>query len=236
MKKLSFAVVAMATSLMVSATSCQPTGNAQLKTDIDSVCYSIGVTYGSGFAEQLKSFPGGEANKDAIIAGFIQALNEKETKITPEKAQEIIQTYFKNAAMKEAAETKAEGEKFLAENKTKEGVITTPSGLQYKVITEGKGAKPQKDSRVTVHYKGTLLDGTEFDSSYSRNEPTQFGVNQVIPGWTEGLQLMPVGSKYIFWIPSDLAYGERGAGQQIKPNSVLTFEVELISIDDNSKK
>lgn len=235
MKKLSFVVAAFAASLMVSATSCQPVGKANLKTDIDSVCYAIGVTYGSGFAEQLKTFPGGEANKDALVAGFVEALNGKETKITADKAQEVIQAYFTNAAMKDAAKAKEEGEKFLEENKAKEGVKTTPSGLQYKVITEGTGEKPTEKSTVTVHYKGTLLDGTEFDSSYSRNEPTKFTVNQVIPGWTEGLQLMPAGSKYIFWIPSELAYGERGAGQQIKPNSVLTFEVELISVEDPKK-
>ena len=147
-----------------------------------------------------------------------------------EKAREYMQTYFVQASAKEAKKNKEEGEKFLAENKTKSGVITTESGLQYQVITEGTGAKPTEKDRVKVHYTGTLLDGTKFDSSVDRGEPAEFGVNQVIKGWTEGLQLMPVGSKYIFWIPSELAYGERAAGPEIKPNSVLKFEVELLDI------
>ena len=115
--------------------------------------------------------------------------------------------------------------------------MTTERGLQYQVITEGTGAKPTETDKVKVHYTGTLLDGTKFDSSLDRGEPAEFGVNQVIKGWTEGLQIMPVGSKYIFWIPSELAYGERGAGRDIKPNSVLKFEVELLEIvKDDAKK
>lgn len=123
-----------------------------------------------------------------------------------------------------------EGQKFLMENKTKEGVITTGSGLQYKIITDAIGRKPRSWETVKVHYKGTLIDGTEFDSSYKRNEPVSFPLNQVISGWTEGLQLMPIGSKYIFYIPSELAYGSRGAGSVIPPDSALIFEVELLDI------
>jgi FKBP-type peptidyl-prolyl cis-trans isomerase FklB len=134
------------------------------------------------------------------------------------------------------ADNKAAGEKFLAANKTKEGVVTLPSGLQYKVITEGKGEKPAATSKVKVNYKGTLIDGTEFDSSYSRNEPATFRVNQVIPGWTEALQLMPVGSKWELYIPQEIAYGSREAGK-IQPFSALVFEVELVGIEaeDNKK-
>ena len=169
---------------------------------------------------------------DDLIAGFIQAIkgDSAAMKMTPQEAQQYLQTYFVEAQAREAAKSKEEGEKFLAENKTKEGVITTESGLQYQVVTEGTGAKPTAEDRVKVHYTGTLLDGTKFDSSVDRGEPAEFGVNQVIKGWTEGLQIMPAGSKYIFWIPSELAYGERGAGQDIKPNSVLKFEVELLEV------
>ena len=135
------------------------------------------------------------------------------------------------AASKEAAEkNKAEGEKFLAENKTKDGVKTTASGLQYKVLKEGSGASPKETDTVVTNYRGTLIDGTEFDSSYKRNEPASFPVNRVIKGWTEALQLMKPGAKYQLFIPSSLAYGERGAGQLIGPNATLIFEVELLSI------
>ena len=169
---------------------------------------------------------------DDLIAGFIQAIkgDSAAMKMTPQEAQQYLQTYFVEAQAREAAKSKEEGEKFLADNKTKEGVITTESGLQYQVITEGTGVKPTAEDRVKVHYTGTLLDGTKFDSSVDRGEPAEFGVSQVIKGWTEGLQIMPAGSKYIFWIPSELAYGERGAGQDIKPNSVLKFEVELLEV------
>ena len=175
---------------------------------------------------------------DDLIAGFIQAIkgDSAAMKMTPETAQQYLQTYFVEASAKEAAQNKEAGEKFLAENKTKEGVITTESGLQYKVEKEGTGEKPTAADRVKVHYTGTLLDGTKFDSSVDRGEPAEFGVSQVIRGWTEGLQIMPAGSKYIFWIPSDLAYGERGAGQDIKPNSVLKFEVELLEVIKEDKK
>jgi FKBP-type peptidyl-prolyl cis-trans isomerase FklB len=128
-------------------------------------------------------------------------------------------------------ENKAAGEKFLAENAKKEGVVTTESGLQYKIIKAGKGEIPTKESTVKVHYKGTLIDGTEFDSSYSRKEPAKFGVTNVIKGWTEALQLMPVGSKWELYIPQELAYGERQSGSHIKPFSALVFEVELLEIE-----
>ena len=139
---------------------------------------------------------------------------------------------------REANANKEEGEKFLEENKTKKDVFTTESGLQYQVVTEGTGEKPTEKDRVKVHYTGTLLDGTKFDSSVDRGEPAEFPVNGVIKGWTEILQLMPVGSKYIVWVPSELAYGERGAGSDIGPNKTLKFEIELLEIvkEDADKK
>lgn len=229
MKKASVFIAAMAVAVGVSATSCDSKKSANLKSAIDSASYAIGVSTGAGYKENLKTLPD-SANVDALIAGFTEALKGQKTSMTPEAAQAFLQTYFMEASAKQATKAKEAGDKFLADNKAKEGVITTESGLQYKVITEGKGAKPTATDKVKVHYKGTLLDGKVFDSSIERGEPAEFVVSQVIKGWTEGLQLMPVGSKYTFWIPSDLAYGERGAGQDIKPNSTLVFEVELLEI------
>jgi len=229
MKKLSFLVVAAA--LLMSAGSCKSTcGNANIKTEVDSMSYAIGVAQGGGLAQSLKNIPGGEVNVDALVAGFTQALYEKSTKMTAEEAQEFLQTYFQNVTVKEAAKNKEEGDKFLEENGKRTGVITTASGLQYEVITEGTGKKPALSDKVSVHYHGTLIDETVFDSSVDRGQPAEFGLTQVIPGWTEGLQLMSVGSKYTLWIPADLAYGENGMGGVIKPNSVLVFVVDLLSI------
>lgn len=232
MKKISIFAATAIVALGISSTSCESQKTAKLKTDVDSVSYAIGLSTGAGYKDNLKTLPGGEANVDDLIAGFIQGIkgDSAAMKMKPQDAQAYIQTYFTEATTKEANKIKGEGEKFLSENKTKEGVITTESGLQYKVETEGTGVKPTAEDKVKVHYTGTLLDGTKFDSSVERGEPAEFGVGQVIKGWTEGLQLMPVGSKYIFWIPSELAYGERGAGQDIKPNSTLKFEVELLDI------
>ena len=238
MKKISVLVATVIVAMSASFTSCDSHKSASLKTAVDSASYAIGINTGANYRTNLKTLPGGEANIDDLIAGFIQAIkgDSAAMKMTPETAQQYLQTYFVEASAKEAGQNKEAGEKFLAENKTKEGVITTESGLQYKVEKEGTGEKPTAADRVKVHYTGTLLDGTKFDSSVDRGEPAEFGVSQVIRGWTEGLQIMPAGSKYIFWIPSDLAYGERGAGQDIKPNSVLKFEVELLEVIKEDKK
>ena len=236
MKKIS---VLVATAIVaMGITSC---GNshksASLKTAADSVSYAIGISTGAGYKENLKTLPGDPANVDDLIAGFIQAIkgDSSSMKMTPQAAQAYMQTYFMEASTRDAKKTKEEGEKFLNENKTKKDVITTESGLQYQVVTEGTGEKPTAEDKVKVHYTGTLLDGTVFDSSVERGEPAEFGVGQVIKGWTEVLQLMPAGSKYIVWIPSELAYGERGAGGDIKPNSTLKFEIELLEIVKDKK-
>ena len=236
MKKIS---VLVATAIVaMGITSCGDSHkSASLKTAADSVSYAIGISTGAGYKENLKTLPGDPANVDDLIAGFIQAIkgDSSAMKMTPQAAQDYVQTYFMEASARDAKKTKEEGEKFLAENKSKKDVFTTESGLQYQVVTEGTGDKPTATDKVKVHYTGTLLDGTKFDSSVDRGEPMEFPVNGVIKGWTEVLQLMPVGSKYIVWIPSDLAYGERGAGQDIKPNSTLKFEIELLEIVKDKK-
>lgn len=231
MKKINVLVATVIVVLGVSATSCDSKRSASLKTGVDSASYAIGIANGSMFKQNLDGMPGGPVNVDDLLAGFEAALKNDTTgaKMTMEEAQTFLNTYFVEAQAKEAQKSKEEGEKFLAENKTKDGVFTTESGLQYKVETEGTGAKPTKEDKVKVHYTGTLLDGTKFDSSVDRGEPAEFGVTQVIPGWTEILQIMPVGSKYTIWVPSELGYGERGT-RGIKPNSTLKFEIELLDI------
>ena len=237
MKKINVLVATVIVALGVSATSCDSKRSASLKTGVDSASYANGIANGSMFKQNLDGMPGGPVNVDDLLAGFEAALKSDTTgaKMTMEEAQTFLNTYFVEAQAKEAQKSKEEGEKFLAENKSKKDVFTTESGLQYQVVTEGTGDKPTATDKVKVHYTGTLLDGTKFDSSVDRGEPMEFPVNGVIKGWTEVLQLMPVGSKYIVWIPSDLAYGERGAGQDIKPNSTLKFEIELLEIVKDKK-
>jgi FKBP-type peptidyl-prolyl cis-trans isomerase FklB len=205
---------------------------AQLKDQKDKASYSIGYDIGETFKKQNV-----DLNPDALFGGLKDALAGKEASLSKEEREKTLQAFQKEmmekqmAASKEAAtKNAAEGEKFLTENKKKDGVKTTASGLQYKVLKEGSGASPKETDTVVTNYKGTLLDGTEFDSSYKRNEPASFPVNRVIKGWTEALQLMKPGAKYQLFIPSALAYGERGAGQLIGPNATLIFEVELLSI------
>ena len=287
MKKITTLAAIVAVAGLASCTAQAPKAN--LKTELDSLSYSIGMAQTQGLkgylvgrmdvdtaylAEFIKGVNEGAKksgkketaymaglqigqqisnqmmkginhelfgndsvktiSKENFLAGFIAGTLEKGGLMTMEQAQTYTQTAMeaiKAKAMEEKyADNKAAGEKFLAENKTKEGVKTTPSGLQYKIITEGKGAIPADTCKVKVNYKGTLIDGTEFDSSYKRKEPTTFRANQVIKGWTEALTMMPVGSKWELYIPQDLAYGSREAGN-IKPFSTLIFEVELLSIE-----
>jgi FKBP-type peptidyl-prolyl cis-trans isomerase FklB len=201
--------------------------NATLKTEMDSVSYSLGVSIGSN----LKGQGFEKLNFAAMMKAMEDVYGDGKTTISEEQANMFIQSYFQKLMDKKSEAAKADGVKFLEENKKKEGIQTTASGIQYKVNTMGTGPKPLATDRVKVHYTGKLIDGTVFDSSVERGEPAVFPLNGVIPGWTEALQLMPVGSKWTIYLPSDLAYGERGAGQQIPPHSTLIFEVELISIE-----
>ncbi|WP_373721019.1 FKBP-type peptidyl-prolyl cis-trans isomerase [Bacteroides heparinolyticus] len=286
MKKVSFLMALAVAAGLASCTAQSPKAN--LKTDLDSLSYAIGMARTEGLdqylaqqgidstqmADFLKGFNegatkidkkdaaymaglqvgqmvskqwvegfnqqifGGDSTKtisrENLLAGFVAGVLGKGA-MDMAKAQEYMNTQMEaikeKATAEKYAENKAAGEKFLAENKGKEGVVTTPSGLQYKIITKGDGAIPADTSKVKVNYKGTLIDGTEFDSSYKRNEPATFLANQVIKGWTEALTMMPVGSKWELYIPYNLAYGSRETGGQIKPFSVLIFELELLGIE-----
>lgn len=280
-------VIAVAAGL-ASCTAQSPKAN--LKTDVDSLSYAIGMARTEGLkqyltqqlnvdtaymAEFVKGFNEGASktskkdaaylaglqigqmvstqwvkgfnsqvfgedstqtlSRDNILAGFVAGVLGKGGAMTKEQAAEYMRTGMETirdkSVEKKYGANKTAGEKFLAENKTKAGVVTTTSGLQYKVITKGTGAIPADTCKVKVNYKGTLIDGTEFDSSYKRKEPATFRVNQVIKGWTEALKLMPVGSKWELYVPYELAYGSRETGGQIKPFSTLIFEIELLSIE-----
>ena len=205
-----------------------------LKTQKDKLSYIIGRDMGSNLKNQSV-----DIDTDIFMKGFKDALSGNKSALSDDEIQ-AVKTAYKEERMKKHEEevkkvteqNKKDGEAFLAENKKKEGVVTLPSGLQYKVIKEGDGQIPKDTDTVTVNYRGTLLDGTEFDSSYKRNEPATFPVNGVIPGWQEALKLMKVGSKWQLFVPAGLAYGEQGAGSTIGPNTTLIFEVELLSIGE----
>jgi FKBP-type peptidyl-prolyl cis-trans isomerase FklB len=193
----------------------------------------LGHSVGSNLKIQFS-----DLNPEIISKALIDAFQGKENKMFPssQEADNFIREYMKVAAEKKAVANKAKGEAFLAENAKKSGVKVTPSGLQYEVIKDAQGEKPTKESTVKVHYHGTTIDGEVFDSSVEKGEPVTFPLNGVIPGWTEGVQLMSVGSKYKFYIPSELAYGPRQTGPKIGPNSTLIFEVELLEIVKEPKQ
>jgi FKBP-type peptidyl-prolyl cis-trans isomerase len=217
-------------------TGAGATAAAPLTSRKQKFSYALGMNIASGLGAQLKK-QGVEVDWNLLAQGLKDGSSGAKTRLTEDEAKQILTDVQNDVRkeqqekMKEAADkNKKEGEAFLAANKDKEGVKTTASGLQYKVITEGTGPKPTATDTVVCNYKGTLIDGKEFDSSFKRGEPATFPVSGVIKGWTEALQLMPAGSKYQLFIPPDLAYGERGAGAEIGPDSTLIFEVELISI------
>ncbi len=199
---------------------------------VDSMSYALGMNVGADFAKNIKNIPGGASNVDLLIKGFSTAMKGDSTLMTKEFATEFFRKYISEAQAKELEVKKGAGDKFLAENKTKEGVKTTESGLQYQVLVPAEGPKPKATDSVEVHYQGFLLDGTKFDSSVDRGEPITFPLNQVIPGWTEGVQLMSVGSKYKFFVPYTLGYGEQGTpnGGPIPGFSTLIFEIQLLKI------
>jgi len=224
----------MAIAVIFAAVSCDQSGSVKevkLETDADSVGYAIGVLVGANNNQQIESAPGGgDINTEAMASAFRSAILDEETAITREEADAIVRRYFEGAGEEEAQSNLEEGYAFLEENKQREGIQVTESGLQYEILEEGTGATPGANDQVKVHYHGTLIDGTVFDSSVERGEPATFGVSQVIPGWTEALLMMKEGSKWKIYLPSLIAYGERGAGQNIGPNTTLIFEVELLEI------
>ncbi len=232
--KLRLFIYASALVLSVGVAGCQNSGmkgDTKLTNNNDSVSYALGVLIGENNKQQMKDAPGvDQLNKDIIIAAFQKAFKGDSVQIKADNANGIIQAYFTEISKAEADKNIKAGEEFLAANASKSGVVTLPSGLQYEIITTGTGPKPTAADQVKCHYHGTTIDGKVFDSSVERGEPAVFPVGNVIPGWTEALQLMPVGSKWKLFIPAALAYGERGPSADIKPNSTLIFEVELLEI------
>ena len=218
----------IAAALSVALTASGENKPSQLKDLKDKVSYSIGLDLGFNFKKQNL-----ELNPDALLAGVKDALGGKQPLLNENEVKETMTALTKEIENKQKAlaeQNVKDGEKFLAENKKKEGVKTTASGLQYKVIKEGTGPKPKLTDAVVANYRGTLINGTEFDSSYKRGQPATFPLTGVIKGWTEALQLMKVGSKYQLFIPPNLAYGDRAMGPALGPNSTLIFEVELVGI------
>jgi len=231
---------ALAIAAALAVTACKKTDEPKtvtaedLKTDAQKFGYAIGVDLAKSLKPvkddvDIKSL---EAGLDSVFAGGEPVLDDATREQIKNTVAEKLQKKQLEERTATASKAKTEGETFLAENAKKAGVKTTASGLQYEVLTEGKGDSPKATDTVTVHYKGTLINGETFDSSYDRGQPVSFPLQNVIPGWTEGLQLMKPGAKYKFVIPSALAYGERGAGAKIGPNSTLVFEVELLSLGE----
>lgn len=225
-------VIILAASVVLAA--CQSNNSSKtvtLTNENDSASYALGVLIGQNNKQNLDASPGTkDLNVDILINAFEKQIKGEESQMDAAKANTLIQGFFEKVSAREATKNAEEGKAFLETNKAKAGITTTESGLQYEILKAGEGPKPTAEQNVKCHYHGTLINGTVFDSSVDRGEPATFNVSQVIPGWTEALQLMPVGSKWKLYIPSELAYGERGAGKDIGPNTTLIFEVELLEI------
>ena len=236
MKQFTYLVLAIA---LLSFGACNNGGGSanfggtpELSNELDSVSYSLGVD----IAESIKRSGVEGINIQALATGLSHVMSDDSLAISAADGKKNIQAFFQSIQTKKLEKNKKAGEKFLAENKDKEGVTTTESGLQYKVITKGDGPIPTDKDKVKVHYTGTLINGEKFDSSFDRGEPATFAVTGVIKGWTEALQLMPVGSKWTVYIPSEIAYGARGSRGAIEPNMALIFEMELLEIVKEEEK
>ena len=210
----------------VLVAKAKPISTTVFKSQLDSLSYAFGIS----IANDIKSRGVTSLNYNLLAKAMNDVFAATNPILSPEKCQELIYRYLSTIEKKKFEGTIGEGTKYMQANSKKAGIVTLPSGLQYEVLTSGTGAKPKATDEVTVNYKGTLTNGKQFDSSYDRGQAATFMLNQVIPGWTEGVQLMQVGSKYRFYVPYSLGYGERGAGQDIPPYSNLIFEIELISV------
>jgi len=232
---LSFCALLAGTLLFAGCSSSGGSGDVALETNVDSVSYSLGYQNG----QFLKQRGMTDINPEKLKAGLKTALDDADAALSNSEMQQVVQSFQQEAQrkaqqqqMQDADENKKKGEEFLAENKDKEGVMVADNGLQYKVLEEGDGVSPDTTDQVRVDYKGTLIDGTVFDSSYERGEPATFPLNRVIPGWTQGLQMMKEGAKYKFFIPGELAYGQNPPPRgPIGPNETLIFEVELLEVN-----
>lgn len=224
----------LSTALAVSFSACSPkvkqAPTAGQMSRLDSVSYAFGVLNAESFAKVLAKLPGDTLDRSRILDGFSAVLGQGTVRMQPEEARRLFESYVQEMQGREDKARLAQNDSVLAVNKNRPGVVVTPSGLQYRVLRPGTGARPKAEDTVTVHYVGKLIDGTQFDSSYERNEPATFPLERVIAGWTEGVALMQVGAKYEFYIPHTLGYGERGAGSAIPPYATLIFEVELLDV------